>query len=182
MNFFASASRSVHPKKRLLSQTKSDDAEPATEHIIRGEPSLPQPTKDMTKHGAAGLPEGEFVPAAQRNSASEVIMHVRHEQRGGRLILGRISKEARTSGLSSSMTTVMKHSVARRTRSRRDSDGPAALMAVDQQRTAKRHFHPEGTKRSGAPGGRMRSSNSAVVRPEGVGKARARRERGPEIA
>ena len=76
-----------------------DDAEPATEHIIRGEPSLPQPTKDETKHGAAGLPEGEFVPAAQRKSASEVIMRVRHEQRGGRLILGRVSKRGSHFGI-----------------------------------------------------------------------------------
>lgn len=71
---------------------QNDDAEPATEHIIREEPSLPQPTKDEPKRDAAGPPEGEFVPAAQRKSESEVIMRVRHKQRGGRLILARVSK------------------------------------------------------------------------------------------
>ncbi|TLG71886.1 ParB/RepB/Spo0J family partition protein [Methylocystis sp. B8] len=77
----------------------NDDSLPAASLIFRGEPSLPQPTEDEVKLGAAGLPEGEPFPTAPRKSASDVIVRVRHEQRGGRLILGRASKRGSHFGI-----------------------------------------------------------------------------------
>ncbi len=77
----------------------SHDVDPATGQIFGEAPPLPQSRKDDKKHCAAGLPEGEVVPAAPPKSASEIIVRVRHEQRSGRLILGRLSKRGSHFGI-----------------------------------------------------------------------------------
>ncbi len=80
-------------------QSHSNDLGGEIAEIFHREPPLPQPIKDETRHGETGLPEGALVPAAPQKSALEVVVWVRHEQRSGRLILGRISKRGSHFGI-----------------------------------------------------------------------------------
>jgi ParB family chromosome partitioning protein len=70
----------------------SDKADLSTDPGSRPEHLAPQPVEEASKKDARGLRTGELAPAAPRKSSSEVVVRVRHEQRGGRLVLGRVSK------------------------------------------------------------------------------------------
>jgi ParB family chromosome partitioning protein len=69
----------------------SDKADLSTDRNFRPEHLAPQPVEEASKKDARGLRTGELAPAAPRKSSSEVVVRVRHEQRGGRLVLGRVS-------------------------------------------------------------------------------------------
>ncbi len=70
----------------------NDKADLSTDRNFRPENLELQRVEEASKKGARGLPTGEIAPAAPRKFSSEVVVRVRHEQRGGRLVLGRVSK------------------------------------------------------------------------------------------
>ncbi|MBM3641996.1 MAG: ParB/RepB/Spo0J family partition protein [Alphaproteobacteria bacterium] len=71
----------------------SDKADLSTDWGSRPEHLAPQPVEEASNKNARGLHTGEIAPTAPRKSSSEVVVRVRHEQRGGgRLVLGRVSK------------------------------------------------------------------------------------------
>lgn len=70
----------------------SDSAASVRDRNFRSGPLAPKPMEEASKLGAGGLAKGDLVPAAPRRTSSEVVVCVRHQQRGARLVLGRVSK------------------------------------------------------------------------------------------
>jgi ParB family chromosome partitioning protein len=68
----------------------SDKADLLVDQNFRPEHLALQPVEEALS--ARALPTSELARAASRRSSSKVVVRVRHEQRGGRLVLGRVSK------------------------------------------------------------------------------------------
>lgn len=76
-----------------------DTADPAARGKAVRETLPPQPMEETPKEDAAAVSKGEPVSTTPRESSSDIILRVRHEQRSGRLILGRGSKRGSHFGI-----------------------------------------------------------------------------------
>lgn len=76
-----------------------DSADHAKGEMFGGKSLSPRPTDEATRQNAGTLPENVVVPTALRTSSSDVVVRVCHEQRGGRLVLGRVSKKGSNFGI-----------------------------------------------------------------------------------